>query len=154
MTTYSVIDAAQLDAAQLAAIVQLDGASNGRKREDFFVKRFAAQQRSPGDFVSMTASDGETLVGFASCQLLQGEFGIDRLTAVLDALAVEPGSQGRGIGHGLLAELMSKTRARGARELRTQAVWNQPALLDFFADTGFELAPNLILQRSTRDVKF
>jgi predicted N-acetyltransferase YhbS len=154
MTTYNLLDAATMADADVAAITDLDSASNGSQRADFFARRFAAHKSNPDAFVSMTASDGDTLVGFASCHLLQGEFGTDQLTAVLDTLAVEPGSQGHGIGHGLLAELLSELRIRGAQELRTQAIWNQPALLDFFADTGFELAPRLILERSTRDVQF
>ncbi len=154
MTQLNIIDAATLEADLLEQIVKLDSATNGSRREDFFTKRFEAQKNQPQAFISITAYQADTLVGFIGCHLLKGEFGSDELIAVLDAMAVEPTSQGHGVGHELLAALMTEVRKRGGRELRTQAVWNQPEMLDFFADTGFAMAPRLILERSTRDVRF
>jgi len=83
--------------------------------------------------------------------MLKGEFGSDDLIAVLDAMSVDPEVQGHGVGHELMAQLMTEIRDRGGKELQTQAGWDQPAVLDFFASTNFRMAPRLILERSTPD---
>ncbi len=135
----------------LEDIVELDRLTNGKRRHGFFVNRFEAQEKHPQAFISVGASKAGKLAGFACCQILKGEFGSDELIAVLDGMAVDPDVQGHGLGHDLMAELMTHVRSRGGRELQTQAGWDQPAVLDFFASTGFEMAPRLILGRSTPD---
>jgi GNAT superfamily N-acetyltransferase len=138
----------------LDKVVELDNATNGSRRRDFFGKRFEAQDRHPGAFISMGASEAGELVGFVCCHLLQGEFGGEKLVAVLDAMSVVPESQGHGVGRELMQQLIADVRQRGGKELRTQAGWDQPEVLEFFASTGFRMAPGLILERSTRDVRF
>ncbi len=135
----------------LDKVVALDSATNGSHRRDFFTKRFDAQEKHPRAFISIGAMADKGMVGFICCHLLKGEFGSDKLIAVLDAMSVEPESQGHGVGHDLMAQLMTEIRERGGRELQTQAGWNQPKVLDFFAATGFRLAPRLILERTTPD---
>lgn len=137
--------------ASLVTVVELDSKTNGRRRPDFFAKRFTAQEKHPEAFISIGASDGDRMVGFVCCHMLKGEFGSDELIAVLDAMSVEPESQGHGVGHELMTRLMTEIRNRGGRELQTQAGWTQPEVLDFFASTGFRMAPRLILERSTPD---
>jgi ribosomal protein S18 acetylase RimI-like enzyme len=146
MTDIEAIGAASLD-----TVVELDSKTNGSRRRDFFAKRFTAQEKHPDSFISLGASDGESMVGFVCCHMLKGEFGSDELIAVLDAMSVEPESQGHGVGHELMSRLMTEIRSRGGRELQTQAGWKQPEVLDFFASTGFKMAPRLILERSTPD---
>ncbi len=146
MTSITPIDASSLD-----AVVRLDNATNLSHRRDFFAKRFEAQEKHPLAFISIGASRDGELVGFVCCHMLKGEFGSDELIAVLDAMAVDPESQGHGLGHDLMAQLMSEIRTRGGMELQTQTGWDQPAMLDFFASTGFRMAPRLILERATPD---
>jgi len=138
-----------IGSASLEQVVTLDTSTNGALRQGFFTKRFNAQEKYPDAFISLGASHEGRLLGFVCCHMLKGEFGSDELITVLDAMAVEPDSQGRGVGHELMAELMSEIRARGGKELRTQAGWNQPGVLDFFSSTDFKMAPGLILERST-----
>jgi GNAT superfamily N-acetyltransferase len=138
----------------LATVVELDKTTNGSHRRDFFTKRFEAQEKHPEAFISIGAVEAGKMVGFVFCHLLQGEFGGDELIAVLDAMAVEPGSQGHGVGHELMQQLIDEIRHRGGKDLRTQVGWDQPAVIDFFSNTGFSMAPRLILERSTRDVRF
>lgn len=144
-------DIAQIGSASLDAVVELDSVTNGNRRRDFFSKRFEAQHKHPGAFISIGASEAGELVGFICCHILQGEFGGEKLVAVLDAMSVAPASQGRGVGHELMRRLIADIRERGGKELRTQAGWDQPEVLGFFASTGFRMAPSLILERSTRD---
>jgi ribosomal protein S18 acetylase RimI-like enzyme len=135
----------------LDTVVALDKATNGVSRRDFFVKRFGAQEKHPQAFISLGAITDGHMVGFICCHMLKGEFGSDELIAVLDAMSVEPEAQGHGVGHDLMAGLITEIRSRGGKELQTQAGWNQPAVLDFFASTGFRMAPRLILERTTPD---
>jgi len=138
----------------LDKVVELDRATNGSRRRDFFSKRLEAQYKHPGAFISLGASEAGELVGFVCCHMLQGEFGGEKLVAVLDAMSVVPDSQGHGVGRELMQQLIADIRERGGKELRTQAGWDQPEVLEFFASTGFRMAPGLILERSTRDVRF
>jgi len=138
----------------LNTVVELDSATNGSNRRDFFTKRFEAQGKHPEAFISIGALEAGKMVGFVCCHMLHGEFGDNELTAVLDAMAVEPESQGHGVGHELLQKLIDKIRDRGGKGLRTQAGWDQPGVIDFFSKIGFRMAPRLILERSTRDVRF
>ena len=135
----------------LDTVVALDKATNGVSRRDFFVKRFGAQEKHPQAFISLGAVADGSLVGFICCHMLKGEFGSDELIAVLDAMSVDPEIQGHGVGHELMAQLMTEIRNHGGKELQTQAGWDQPAVLDFFAATNFSMAPRLILERPTPD---
>lgn len=144
----------KIDKDSLDTVVELDSATNGNQRRDFFTKRFEAQDKHPQSFVSIGAFEAGRMVGFVFCHLLQGEFGGNELIAVLDAMAVEPESQGHGVGRELMQQLIDAVRARGASDLRTQAGWDQPAVIDFFSNIGFSLAPSLILERSTRELRF
>ena len=149
MTKVKFIDQESLD-----TVVALDSTTNGDSRRDFFIKRFDAQEKHPEGFISMGATEAGKMVGFVCCHMLLGEFGGDQLIAVLDAMAVEPDSQGRGVGHELMDQLIKEIRNRGGEGLRTQVGWDQPRVTDFFSSTGFRMAPRLILERSTRDVRF
>ena len=135
----------------LDTVVALDKTTNGISRRGFFAKRFDAQEKNPQAFISFGAIVDGHMVGFICCHMLEGEFGSTDLIAVLDAMSVNPESQGHGVGHELMARLMTEIRDRGGRELQSQAGWNQPAVLDFFAATDFNMAPRLILERSTPD---
>ena len=146
MTNIETIGNASLD-----TVVSLDKATNGVSRRDFFVKRFGAQEKHPQAFISFGAVRDGSMVGFICCHMLKGEFGSDDLIAVLDAMSVDPEVQGHGVGHELMAQLMTEIRNRGGKELQTQAGWDQPAVLDFFASTNFSMAPRLILERPTPD---
>lgn len=138
----------------LDTVVELDSATNGSHRRDFFTKRFDAQDKHPEAFISMGAREAGKMVGFVFCHMLQGEFGSNKLIAVLDAMAVEPESQGHGVGHELMQQLINEIRDRDGKDLRTQVGWDQPEVIDFFSNIGFTMAPSLILERSTRDVRF
>lgn len=146
MTDISVIGS-----DSLGTVVELDTATNGSHRRGFFTKRFEAQEKHPEAFISIAAFEDGKMVGFICSHLLKGEFGSDDLISVLDAMSVDPASQGRGVGHDLMAKLMSEVRKKGGKKLQTQAGWNQPEVLDFFAATGFQMGHGLILERNTPD---
>jgi len=149
-----MVEITAIGTESLATVVDLDNATNGSHRRDFFTKRFEAQDKHPEAFVSIGAREAGKMVGFVFCHMLQGEFGRNELIAVLDAMAVEPESQGQGVGHELMQQLINEIRDRDGKGLRTQVGWDQPEVIDFFSNIGFRMAPRLILERSTRDVRF
>jgi len=144
-------DITSIGSESLDSVVQLDTATNGGQRRDFFAKRFEAQAKHPQAFISLGVSHGDKVIGFVCCHMLKGEFGSDELIAVLDAMAVDPEVQGHGLGRELMAQLMTEVRDRGGKELQTLAGWDQPAVLDFFVGTDFKMAPRLVLERNTPD---
>lgn len=130
----------------LDAVAELDRQSGGVSRHGFISNRLASQERHPDAFVSMAALVDDVLAGFAFCHIIEGEFGGTERMAVLDAIGVDPDHQAHGMGHKMLDNLISELRECGARELRTQASWNQRGLVDFFSSTGFSMAPRLVLE--------
>lgn len=143
-----------LEAADLDRVVALDRMHEGQSRRGFFTKRFAAMAARGDDFVALGAESGGTLIGFVIARMFAGEFGMDAPLASLDAIAVEPGDTGHGVGMGLLEALEAEARRRGAAEIRTQIDWRQPGLAGFFSAAGFQLAPEIVLERDTGGAVF
>jgi ribosomal protein S18 acetylase RimI-like enzyme len=137
-----------LDTRDLERIVAIDREHTGRSRRRFFEKRFEAAKSQFDDYVHIGVAGGGSLRGYAMARLLRGEFGREHVSAVLDAIGVEPGSRELGVGQALMDALIAALRARGVRSLQSQADWTNPALLRFFRNSGFELAPRLVLERS------
>jgi N-acetylglutamate synthase-like GNAT family acetyltransferase len=134
-------------AVDLERMIAIDRAHSGTARRRFYEKRFRAAELHPQDYIHVEVRcDGE-LTGFALARLLQGEFGRDDAVAILDVIGVEPGSQEHGYGHELMARLVAALRQQGVRLVQSQAHWTAFDLLKFFASTGFELAPRLVLER-------
>lgn len=144
-----------LAAGDVDRLTRLDAmTSGGGSRTSFFERRLKAEQARAEGFFSCIAERGGNIVGFALGHLLDGEFGVKGRVAVLDAIAVDPGAQRQGVARALMEEFDRVARARGANEMRTQAQWNQPALVEFFAAAGFCLAPRVVLERPTEYVNF
>jgi ribosomal protein S18 acetylase RimI-like enzyme len=140
-----------LDARDLEPIVAIDREHTGRSRRRFFEKRFEAARSQSDDYVDIGIDGGGSLRGYAMARLLRGEFGREHVTAVLDAIGVEPRSRELGVGQVLMDALIVALRAQGVRSLQSQADWTNPALLRFFRNAGFELAPRLVLERSVTE---
>ncbi len=138
----------------LEALVALDQAHAGRSRRGFFEKRLQAMDREPDSFVALTATEGARTIGFVLGHLLEGEFGTEARTLVLDGIGVEVKEQRRGTGTRLLERFVDEGRRRGAREVRTRVQWGDPRLMAFFARTGFALAPRVVLERVTSEADF
>ena len=137
-----------LVASDLDRVVEIDSAASGQSRRGFFENRLQASLREPSAFISLGLVEDEALQGFVMAQLFDGEFGGRDKVAALDAIAIAENARGHGGGHALLGELRRKARARGARELRTQALWSDQPLIHFLATAGFALGHRLVLQRA------
>lgn len=138
-----------LCADDLSAVVSIDTSLGVVSRRGFFEKRLAAALERPKDFVYVGLRDDGRLIGFAMARLIEGEFGAERTRAQLDAIGIDPGHQGRSLGHALLNAVEDVLRHKGVSELTSQVEWRDHQLLGFFASSGFGLAPRTVLTRST-----
>lgn len=136
-----------LAARDLDRMVAIDQAHTGASRRRFFEKRLAAAATEPGDFIHVGVEAEGGLIGFAFARVLAGEFGRPEPVAVLDLVGVDPSEQAHGIGHALMDALTAGAEAHGVRLMHSQADWTDHGLLRFFAGSGFQLAPRLVLER-------
>ena len=136
-----------LAANDLERVVAIDQAHTGRGRSQFFEKLFAAIKARPNNYLHVCITTGGQLRGFVIARILRGEFGHKDAVAVLDAVGVEPESRERGIGQGLVEELIAVARRQGVQTLHSQASWTQHDMLRFFDASQFELAPRFVLER-------
>ena len=143
---HSAVTVRPLEAADLDVVVAIDRELTGRSRHGFFERRLKAALNSPKDFIYVGACIDDALHGYALVRLLGGEFGQDA-AGMLDAIGVRPKSEGKGIGGALLEGIEDVMRHKGVRELHTETEWTNSDLLGFFAHTGFERAPRLVLKR-------
>jgi GNAT superfamily N-acetyltransferase len=147
-TTELIPGVRPLGVADLEGVIAIDQAHTGRARRRFFEQRFGAAQLSGAEFSPVGVDSDGVLIGFACARILQGEFGREEPVVELDAVGVDPRSQGHGFGRTLLRGLAKVMRDRGVRELHSQADWTNHELLQFFDSAGFELAPRISLERS------
>jgi len=133
----------------LSGVVAIDKAMTGVARSDFFKKRLDAALEKPGDYVYVGLHSGDCLVGYAMAKLVNGEFGNPGASASLDAMTVDPVHQGKGGGHQLLKAVEGVLSHKGVEKLTSQVDWSSPAMLGFLVDSGFDLAPRIVLTRDT-----
>ncbi len=138
-----------LKADDIEQVIGLDKNLGGDSRAQFFNKRLQAMQRSPDTYISFVSKTGDQVHAFLFAHVLVGEFGGQQPVAVLDALGVQPGDQGSGVGMKLMQALKDEAKKRGCGSLQTQANWAQQELLAYFASAGFTLAGKNILKRDT-----
>jgi len=141
-----------LTATDLEAVIALDCLNSPQSRRGFFESRLKAAIDSPKDYVYVGIYDRETLVGFAMARLVHGEFGQPNARASLDAIGVTRGVQNHGAGHQLLKAVKDILIGKGVGALETQVDWADRTLLGFLGNTGFQLAPRIILGRQTDEI--
>ncbi|MCW8882512.1 MAG: GNAT family N-acetyltransferase [Sedimenticola sp.] len=138
-----------LQEGDVEQVIGLDKNLGGSARPEFFNKRLQAMGRSPATYISLVSSMDGQICGFLFAHVLQGEFGTHQPVAVIDALGVQPGEQGSGVGMMLMNALKAEAKKRGCGSLQTQADWHQQELLAFFANAEFALAARNVLTRDT-----
>jgi ribosomal protein S18 acetylase RimI-like enzyme len=137
----------RLTPADLDRIVVIDREISGRSRRGFFVNRLTASRNEPGGFISLAYIENGVVEGHALAHMLDGEFGIRKRIAVLDAIGTSRSVRGHGGAHALIKELQLAARASGAHALRTQALWSNEAIMHFLATAGFRLGTRIVLDR-------
>lgn len=132
-------------AEDMEAVVALDAAIVGHPRQLYFQRRLKAALEQTHKHVQFSAERDGRFVGFIKARKQVGEFGRAEPALLLEAVAVAPAEQGRGIGSALLGKLESEARRLGAPQIRTTAAWRDHAIMQFFDVTGFELSPTMVL---------
>lgn len=130
----------------LEAVIKLDQKLGGASRRGFYEKRFAAVTRDPKRFVWLAALNDGGLAGFVSAHILDGEFGIGRPVALLDAIGIQPEVQGKGFGAMLEEALNRDLRERGVGCILSEVSWTEQGLISFFGRRGYQLAPMNVLE--------
>ena len=140
--------ARQLAKQDLDAVVGIDARVEGRTRRTYFERRLAAALREPDLHLQVAIDDDRGLVGYMLGRVMEGEFGRAAPSIRLETLGVRPDAKGRNVGGQLLDALAAVAARRGIRELRTAARWNNHAMLRWFDEHGFALAPNHVVERA------
>jgi ribosomal protein S18 acetylase RimI-like enzyme len=141
-----------LAAADLERVIEIDSQYTGRRRDGFYRKRLDAALADPQGFVYLGCDNDATLQGFLLARLQQGEYGTANRTASMDAIGVDSGLANKGIGRWLLEALNEILQHKGIGAIYTQADWRNLPMLQFFAGTGFTLAPRHILERDVSNL--
>ncbi|MCF8473684.1 MAG: GNAT family N-acetyltransferase [Emcibacter sp.] len=136
-----------LIATDLEQVILIDEGNTGRSRKNFFEKRVAAALKDPKEYVYIAYVNGGNVQGYLLARLQHGEFGIDKVIAVVDDIGVSKEAQGKGIGRVLMQELTTIVQKKGIQEIRSQADWSDQNILHYFSATGFDLAPRYIYER-------
>ena len=135
----------RLARTDLDAVVDIDAIAEGRMRRPYFERRLAAALREPAAYVQFAAVLDDHLAGYVLARVLEGEFGRDVPAMSIEAIGARYDAKGAGVGRRLLDALADDARKRGIRELRTQARWNDHAMLRWLDDNGFAVAANHIV---------
>ena len=133
--------------ADLDRVIEIDREISGESRRGFFESRLAASRIEPGAFISLAYVENGRVEGHAHAHMLDGEFGIRKRVAVLDAIGTSQSVRGHGGARSLVKELQLAARASGASALRTQALWSNESMMHFLAAAGFRLGTRIVLDR-------
>lgn len=132
----------------LAKVAEIDAILSASSRRGYFEKRLAASLREPNSNIQLGIDGDDGLEAYILARILEGEYGQDSPSVLLEVIGVDPGSQYAGMGTRLIDALEMEMRARSISRLQTQATWTNHGLLKFFAANGFSKAPRHIIQRS------
>ena len=76
-----------------------------------------------------------------------GEYGRTSPEAVMDAIGVDPGYQGRDVGLTLMHNLLSNLSTLQVEKVRTEVEWNNVGLIAYMDAAGFTPAQTIGLYR-------
>ena len=134
-----------LRAGDLNGVVAIDAALEGRSRRDYVERRLQAALREPELHAQFAATDAQGLAGYLLARVLQGEFGRSVTGLRLEMVGVRADQRHHGVGAALLHALTEWGSRHGVQELRTAESWRRTAMLHWFDEMGFELAPAQIV---------
>jgi predicted N-acetyltransferase YhbS len=137
----------------LAPVVAIDAAIEGRWRRNYVERRLAAALREPALHAQFAACDAKGLVGYILARVLEGEFGRSEPGLRLEMVGVRPDARGHGVGTRLFQVLGDWARRHGIRDLRTSAGWRDAEMLGWLDAMGFRLAESLILDADLAEAK-
>ena len=136
--------------ADLGAIVGIDEASVGRRREQFLSQKLKQALSDTGIAVSLAVELDDHVVGFLLARVYYGEFGVMEPAAVLDVFGVHPDYRGRRVAAALIDQLRTNLLGLGIPRLQTEVRWDNPDLIAFFEHEGFRIAQRVCLDLELR----
>jgi len=134
----------------LGAIVGIDEASVGRRREQFLSQKLKQALSDTGIAVSLAVELDDHVVGFLLARVYYGEFGVMEPAAVLDVFGVHPDYRGRRVAAALIDQLRTNLLGLGIPRLQTEVRWDSPDLIAFFEHEGFRIAQRVCLDLELR----
>ncbi len=134
----------------LGAIVAIDEASVGRRREQFLSQKLKQAFADTGIAVSLVVELDDHVVGFLLARVYYGEFGVMEPAAVLDVFGVHPDYRGRRVAAALIDQLRTNLLGLGIPKLQTEVRWDSPDLIAFFEHEGFRIAQRVCLDLELR----
>lgn len=132
-------------AEDMKSVVALDARIVNRPRQFYFQRRLDAALAHAEQHIQFSAEQDGRFIGFIKARILLGEFGQAEPALRLEAMAVAPGEQRRGVGAALLDRLASEAKRIGVPAIRTSAYWRDHAIMQFFDHMGFEFSKNQVL---------
>jgi len=129
----------------LAAVVAIDAAIEGRPRRAYIERRLAAAIREPELHAQLGATDGDGLAAYILARVLEGEFGRVEPALRLELIGVRADVLGHGVGKRLFEAMVAWARRHRIRDLRTAAAWNDHRMVRWLDAMGFALAPERVV---------
>lgn len=133
-------------AEDMDSVVAIDAAIVGHPRTLYFQRRLKAALAHTEQHVQFSAEQDGKFVGFVKARKQHGEFGRTEPALLLEAIAVAPGVQRKGVGSALLGRLETEAKRIGAHSIRTTASWRDHAIMQFFDHEGFEFSRTMVLE--------
>lgn len=135
-----------LNADDVDRIAEIDEQIVMRKRTKLFKEEIAREIRGHAEETLGAFTDEGKLIGYIIAETKVYIYGQDDLSAWIILLGVDPEYQGIGIGTKLARRMIEYFSKRGIKTIRTITQWAWGDLVEFFANSGFELSDYLTLE--------
>lgn len=130
----------------LAAVVAIDAAIEGRPRRTYIERRLAVAVKAPNLHAQLAAVDEDGVAGYILARVLEGEFGRTERGLRLEMIGARADIRGHHVGQQLLAALATWGSRHGVQTLRTAAAWNDHSMLKWLDAMAFTRAPEVIIE--------
>ncbi len=136
-----------LNASDVARVVQIDGTYTGEPKADYWQAIFDDFLRCAGRHLTfgLGADDGSGLTGYLFGEVRAVEFGSPPCGWIF-AVGVDPSQARSGIASALLEAAVARFRAAGVSKLRTMVQRQDVPVLSFFRAGGFVGGPFVQLE--------
>jgi len=141
------VEVRTMTAADLDAIVRIDGRLTYRDRRGYLAARLEEALDPAGLRVSLVAWVDGSPAGFVMARADRGDFGRAEAVAVLDTIGVDAGQSQHGVGRALLWQLFENLSALRIERVETVVEHADLALLGFLHGRGFAPSQRLAFVR-------